>query len=166
MYVKFPGRDLGGFFSFFRGFTYRAWYAVFIFLLTVPAFLHVNYRILKYFELEEPNSWKYFWNIFVLFGALSQQVWNSSIQNWRVFNGILRDKKIPQYIHRVEWSSPWWYSEAWSFSRTSPPRTPPSWPWPRSTSPSPRSGTSWRTRTTWSGHQRDTRQKKCSKYWQ
>ena len=74
LFVKFPGRDLGGFFSFFRGFTYSAWFALFVFLLTVPAFLHVNYHVLKYFELEEPNSWKYFWNIFVLFGSLSQQV--------------------------------------------------------------------------------------------
>ena len=74
LFVKFPGRDLGGFFSFFRGFTYTAWLALFVFLFTVPAFLHVNYQVLKYFELDEPNSWKYFWNIFVLFGALSQQV--------------------------------------------------------------------------------------------
>ena len=65
---------MGGYFSFFGGFRMGTWLATFIMIFTIPACLHLVYFVLKYYQLSESTEWQYVWNLFVVFGALAQQV--------------------------------------------------------------------------------------------
>ena len=56
-------RDLGGTFSFTKGFRHDAWMASTVFVLIVPAFLQLNYQILKFFNVNEDVTWFYGWNV-------------------------------------------------------------------------------------------------------
>ena len=67
-------RDLGGIFSFTKGFCNDAWMAVTIFVLIVPAFLQLNYQILNFFNVQEDVPWYYGWNFYTFYAALTQQV--------------------------------------------------------------------------------------------
>ena len=74
LFIKFPGRDIGGFWAFFSPFHQELWLALLGFTLTVPAFFVLCYKTLKYYNLHENVSFGYGQNIFVLFNAFSQQV--------------------------------------------------------------------------------------------
>ena len=79
-FIKFPGRNLGGIFSFFSGFRHDTWFACAVFIFSTPAIFVLNYKVLKHFQLHEKCSWNYIHNIFVMFGALSQQVMKYELQ--------------------------------------------------------------------------------------
>ena len=71
LFIKFPGPDLG-FLAFLKGFTTELWVAVAVFILVVPAFQALSYRVLQFY-VGERRSVGYGENVFILFNALSQQ---------------------------------------------------------------------------------------------
>ena len=73
-FIEFPGRDLGGYFSFIEGFRMEAWYACIAFVFSVPAVFVLIYKLLDYFEQKQNHEWNYLQTIFLIFGAVSQQV--------------------------------------------------------------------------------------------
>ena len=73
-FIKFPGRDLGGFLAFLQGFTSDAWLGSAVFILFLPAGLYTIHLVLKYFNLRESDNWNYGWNLLVFLGAVAQQV--------------------------------------------------------------------------------------------
>ena len=74
LFIKNPGRDMGGFWAFFQPLAMDAWLAILGFTIVVPAFLFVAYKVLVHFNIWEKFSYGYGQNIFVLFNAFSQQV--------------------------------------------------------------------------------------------
>ena len=73
MFIKFPGPDLG-FLAFLKGFTTELWVAVAVFILVVPAFQALSYRVLQFYDMDkEERRSGYGENVFILFNALSQQ---------------------------------------------------------------------------------------------
>ena len=74
LFIKFPGRDLGGFLAFLQGFTNDAWLASGGLILVVPGFLYIIHLTLKYFHLTETENWHYGWNLLVFLGGVAQQV--------------------------------------------------------------------------------------------
>ena len=76
-YIKFPGRDLGGPFALFKGYSMESWTATVILLIITPAILEIFYFFIYYKKIkieDDSQKWNYFWNLFVMFGAFSQQV--------------------------------------------------------------------------------------------
>lgn len=74
LFIKFPGRDIGGALALFLPFKPHTWLALAGFTFTVPFFLFICYKVLKFFNLCEDVSYGYGLNVFVLFNAFSQQV--------------------------------------------------------------------------------------------
>ena len=74
LFIKFPGRDLGGFLAFLQGFTNDAWLASGGLILVVPGFLYIIHLSLRYFNLTETDNWHYGWNLLVFLGGVAQQV--------------------------------------------------------------------------------------------
>ena len=87
-FIKFPGRDLGGFLAFLQGFTSSAWLASGVFILLLPGALYILHLSLKYFKLTETDNWHYGWNLFVFLGAVAQQVRKMKVNvgGWWVSN--------------------------------------------------------------------------------
>ena len=81
LFIKFPGRDLGGFLAFLQGFTNDAWLASAGLILVVPGFLYIIHLTLRYFNLTETDNWHYGWNLLVFLGGVAQQVHNSETAN-------------------------------------------------------------------------------------
>ena len=73
LFIKFPGRNLGGVLAFLKGFRNDAWMAIVILVLTLPAFLFFFFSLLHFFNVKEPDGWTYGWNLFVFSSALAQQ---------------------------------------------------------------------------------------------
>ena len=80
LFIKFPGRDLGGFLAFLQGFTNDAWLASGALILVVPAFLYFIQLTLRYFNLTETDNWHYGWNLLVFLGGVAQQVTRGCFQ--------------------------------------------------------------------------------------
>ena len=95
-FIKFPGRNLGGYLAFIKGsnhlteiasqayplcsgFREDLWVCCVVFIFTVPAFLWASVRIQKYYRLGETYDYSYTMNIFILFYTLSQQVKSQGI---------------------------------------------------------------------------------------
>ena len=95
-FIKFPGRNLGGYLAFIKGsnhlteiasqayplcsgFRDDLWVCCVVFIFTVPAFLWASVRIQKYYRLGETYDYSYTMNIFILFYTLSQQVKSQGI---------------------------------------------------------------------------------------
>ena len=95
-YIKFPGRDLGGGLSFYKGFRNDAWIALIITILLVPALLHSVYFILTCFTIMEDTRWTYGWNLFVFSGALAQQV-QQVLQNSSLYCFIQGSESQPSF---------------------------------------------------------------------
>ena len=77
LFIKFPGRDLGGFLAFLQGFTNDAWLASGCLILVVPGFLYLIHLTLHHFNLPETDNWNYGWNLLVFLGGVAQQVTGS-----------------------------------------------------------------------------------------
>ena len=73
-FVKFPGRDIGGFWGLFKPLALESWLAILLFAIVLPAFLFFCYHVLKKFRIFETFSFGYGQNFFVLLNAFSQQV--------------------------------------------------------------------------------------------
>ena len=74
MFIKFPGRDLGGVLAFLKGFRFDAWMALGVFIVVLPAFLYFFYLALYFFNVYEEEKWGYGWNLLVFLAAVAQQV--------------------------------------------------------------------------------------------
>ena len=77
IFIKFPGRDLGGVFAFLKGFRNDAWVALILLVFSLPTFLFLVYLVLTYFEIYEQEKWSLFHNFLVFVAAIAQQVLNS-----------------------------------------------------------------------------------------
>ena len=73
-FVKFPGRELGGYFAFLKGFSNDVWLALAVFIVVIPAFLYFTYMVHMYFHSYETDNWIYGWNLLVFVAAVAQQV--------------------------------------------------------------------------------------------
>ena len=69
LFIKFPGRNLGGVMAFLKGFRQDAWLAIIIMVFTLPAFLFLFYSLLYFFDIKESEGWTYGWNLFVYSSA-------------------------------------------------------------------------------------------------
>ena len=86
-FIKFPGRNLGGFWAFFQPLTVDAWLVCLLFLIVVPGFLFVCFKVLSMFNIIENYSFGYAQNVFVLFNAFSTQVpYSLFFENVYLFN--------------------------------------------------------------------------------
>ena len=74
MFLKFPGRDLGGVLAFLQGFTTSAWLALGALLLLLPAALQLAALLLRLAGLQEPEHWGYGANFLLYLAAVAQQV--------------------------------------------------------------------------------------------
>ena len=74
LFIKFPGRDIGGFWGLFKPLALESWLAILMFSIVVPGFLFLCYTVLKKFRVLEIFSFGYGQNIFILLNAFSQQV--------------------------------------------------------------------------------------------
>ena len=120
-FIKFPGRNLGGYLAFIKGpilltkiisqdlysgFRDDLWVFCVVFLFSVPAVLWLSVRIQKYYCLGETYDYSYTMNIFILFYTLSQQVNNQllfNISREQVDNEGIWSRscvfKQPNYLH-------------------------------------------------------------------
>ena len=85
LFIKFPGRDLGGALAFLKGFRTDTWLACGLYVFILPAFLALAHAVLErallhygLYGLDEDNSWGFGWNLLVFLAALAQQVVLSS----------------------------------------------------------------------------------------
>ena len=74
MFIKFPGRDLGGVLAFLQGFRRDAWLALAGLLLSLPAALALAALLLRLAGLHETQAWGYGANLLMYSAALAQQV--------------------------------------------------------------------------------------------
>ena len=74
LFIKFPGRDLGGILTFLKGFRTDTWTGCVILVLTLPAFLSCAYFILRSTGFQETLHYNYFWNLLIMLAGLAQQV--------------------------------------------------------------------------------------------
>ena len=74
MFLKFPGRDLGGVLAFLRGFRRDAWLALGGLLLSLPAALALAVLVLRLAGLHETQAWGYGANLLLYSAAVAQQV--------------------------------------------------------------------------------------------
>ena len=85
LFIKFPGRDLGGALAFLKGFRTDTWLACGLYVFILPAFLALAHAVLErallhygLYGLDEDNSWGFGWNLLVFLAALAQQVVSST----------------------------------------------------------------------------------------
>ena len=74
VFIKFPGRDIGGIWAVLLPLSKEAWIATLGLLLVVPFFLAFSYRVLKHFNITEAFSFGYGKSVYLFFNAFSQQV--------------------------------------------------------------------------------------------
>ena len=74
LFLKFPGRDLGGVLAFLRGFRRDAWLALGGLLLSLPAALALAVLVLRLAGLHESQAWGYGANTLLYSAAVAQQV--------------------------------------------------------------------------------------------
>ena len=74
LFIKFPGRDLGGILTFLKGFRSDAWTACVILVLTLPSCLFCFYLVLRSTGSQETLPYNYFWNLLIMLAGLAQQV--------------------------------------------------------------------------------------------
>ena len=74
LFIKFPGRDLGGVLAFLQGFRADAWLALGGLLLSLPAALALAVLLLRLAGLHETEAWGYGANLLVYTAAVAQQV--------------------------------------------------------------------------------------------
>ena len=74
MFLKFPGRDLGGVLAFLQGFRRDAWLALGGLLLSLPAVLALAVLLLRLAGLHEREAWGYGANLLLYSAAVAQQV--------------------------------------------------------------------------------------------
>lgn len=77
IFIKFPGRDLGGVFAFLKGFRNETWVALILLVFSLPTCLFLVYLVLTYFEIHETEKWSLFHNFLVYVAAIAQQVYIS-----------------------------------------------------------------------------------------
>jgi hypothetical protein len=74
VFIQFPGRDIGGIWAVFKPLAVNAWIGTLAFVVVVPLFLFLCYRVLISFGMREKFSFSYGQNVFILFNGISQQV--------------------------------------------------------------------------------------------
>ena len=74
VFIKYPGRDIGGIWAVLLPLSQDAWIATLGLLLVLPFFLAFSYRVLKYFRIIEEFSFGYGKSLYLFFNAFSQQV--------------------------------------------------------------------------------------------
>ena len=74
LFLKFPGRDLGGVLAFLQGFRRDAWLALGGLLLSLPAALALAVLVLRLAGLHEREAWGYGANLLLYSAAVAQQV--------------------------------------------------------------------------------------------
>ena len=74
VFIKYPGRDIGGIWAVLLPLSKDAWIATLGLLFIVPFFLALSYRVLKHFNILEAFSFGYGKSIYLFFNAFSQQV--------------------------------------------------------------------------------------------
>ena len=79
VFIKFPGRDIGGAWAVFLPLATDAWLATLAFTLVLPMFLFLCYRLLTKYNFVEKFSFGYGQNVFILLNAFSQQVTNKCL---------------------------------------------------------------------------------------
>ena len=95
-FIKFPGRNLGGFWAFFQPLTMDAWLVCLIFLIVVPGFLFICYKVLSFFNIFENVTFGYGQNISLLFNAFSQQVY-IGLDDFEMINDNFREQNLKQF---------------------------------------------------------------------
>ena len=73
-FVKFPGRDLGGIFSFLQGFRFDTWIGFILLILVLPLFLYLTFIILNHFDHDMLGDWSLLDNYLLYLAAIAQQV--------------------------------------------------------------------------------------------
>ena len=66
VFIKFPGRDIGGAWAVFLPLATDAWLATLAFTLVLPMFLFLCYRLLTKYNFVEKFSFGYGQNVFIL----------------------------------------------------------------------------------------------------
>lgn len=74
LFIKFPGRDLGGLLTFLKGFRTEAWLASGLLVCLLPGFLYSFYLVLRLADLRETRRYSYWWNVLIMLSAIAQQV--------------------------------------------------------------------------------------------
>ena len=129
-FIKFPGRNLGGFWAFFQPLTMDAWLVCLLFLIVVPGFLFICYKVLSFFNIFEKVTFGYGQNIFLLFNAFSQQVY-IVLDNFEMINDNFRGQNLNQFTPAHALCSCVWWLLALLFLRITVLRTHLSCLWSR-----------------------------------
>ena len=93
-------------------------------LPTVPAFLHVIFHLLLFFNLREETRWTFSWGVFVYFGIYAQQVCSYAARKneiTKTFN--YRALKVHQSFCQQELCLPYFCSVESFCSKTLQPPT-------------------------------------------
>ena len=98
MFLKFPGRDLGGVLAFLQGFRRDAWLALGALLLSLPAALALAVLLLRLAGLHEREAWGYGANLLLYSAAVAQQVTQRDLAGGGilVLEIMFRDWTMPQ----------------------------------------------------------------------
>jgi ACR3 family arsenite efflux pump ArsB len=67
----------------FKPLAVNAWIGTMVFVVVVPLFLFLCYRVLVSFGMREKFSFSYGQNVFILFNGISQQVISDSMAHCR-----------------------------------------------------------------------------------
>ena len=74
VFIKFPGRDIGGIWAVFLPLSQEAWISTVAFILIVPFFLFISSRVLSHVYKNEQFTFAYGESLYLFFNAISQQV--------------------------------------------------------------------------------------------
>ena len=74
VFIKFPGRDIGGIWAVFLPLSQEAWISTLAFILIVPFFLFIFSRVLSHIYKNELFTFGYGESVYLFFNAISQQV--------------------------------------------------------------------------------------------
>ena len=74
VFIKFPGRDIGGIWAVFLPLSQEAWISTVAFILIVPFFLFISSRVLSHVYKNEQFTFGYGESLYLFFNAISQQV--------------------------------------------------------------------------------------------
>ena len=74
LFIKYPGRDLGGLLTFLKGFRTQAWLASGLLVCLLPLLLFSSYLVLRLADMKETLEYNYWWNVLIMLSAVAQQV--------------------------------------------------------------------------------------------